>query len=81
MGHPLVHLESGAREHLRGEELAGTENRRRLKGRLGQGGGRADPRPIPTTATTVRAAQITRAMPPVRVTTHLRCADRRLGVR
>ena len=33
-GEPIVHLEVRAREHARGEELAGTEDRRRLEGRL-----------------------------------------------
>jgi hypothetical protein len=46
-GNPIVHLEVRTREHARGEELAGTEGRRRLEGRLRQGRSGADPKICP----------------------------------
>jgi hypothetical protein len=42
-GDPIIHLEVGTGEHVRGQELAGAENWRRLKRRLRQGRGSAVP--------------------------------------
>jgi hypothetical protein len=46
-GDPIIHLEVGTGEHVRGQELAGAENWRRLKRRLRQGRRGDDPETHP----------------------------------
>ena len=43
----IVHLEVSARQHVRGQEVAGAEDRRRLEGRLRQRGVAGDTIPTP----------------------------------
>jgi hypothetical protein len=47
LGDPIIHLEVGTREYVRGQELAGAKNWRRLERRLRQGRRGDDPETHP----------------------------------